>query len=160
MTRKTPSLTPISWIGLAAGTLDITENLVFNSFRAITPWRVFQYIASGLIGTRAFQIGWTSIFLGVFIHYAIAFSWTTIYYVAAIRCNVTVLTRRPVLSGLIFGLVVYSVMNFIVLPLSGVPHPRAAITLASRINAVLALLFCIGLPVSLLTAFVRETKRS
>jgi hypothetical protein len=47
--------------------------------------------------------------------------------------------------------VVYVIMNFILLPLSGVPHPPAAITLASRINAVLALIFCIGLPISLLT---------
>ena len=28
----------ILWIGLVAGTLDITENLVFNLFRGITPW--------------------------------------------------------------------------------------------------------------------------
>jgi len=62
--------------------------------------------------------------------------------------------RRPVRSGLIFGALVYFVMNFIVLPLSGVPHARAALTLASRINAVLALLFCIGLPISVL---VRRT---
>jgi hypothetical protein len=41
-------------------------------------------------------------------------------------------------------------MNFIVLPLSAVPHSRSAITLASRINGVLALLLFIGLPISLL----------
>jgi len=45
------------WIGLLAATLDITENLVFNLFRGITPWKVFQYIASGLIGTQAFALG-------------------------------------------------------------------------------------------------------
>jgi len=32
--------------------------------------------------------------------------------------------RGPVLSGLIYGGVVYLVMNFVILPLSGVPHPR------------------------------------
>ncbi len=42
--------------GLVAGTLDITDNLVFNQLRGITPWRVFQYIASGLIGRQAFQV--------------------------------------------------------------------------------------------------------
>jgi hypothetical protein len=64
------------------------------------------------------------------------------------------LPRRPILSGLIYGGLVYLIMNFIALPLSGVRHPRNAITLASRINGVLALLFCIGLPISLL---VRRT---
>jgi hypothetical protein len=141
----------VLWIGLVAGTLDITENLVFNSFRGITPWRVFQYIASGLIGLRSFQIGWTSVWLGVLMHYAIALSWTSVFYLAATEWNITVLTRRPIVFGLVFGVIVYVVMNFIVLPLSGVPHPRAAITVASRVTAVLALIFCIGLPVSLLT---------
>lgn len=75
----------ILWIGLIAGTLDITENLVFNLFRGITPWRVFQYIASGLIGTQAFQSGWASVMLGVILHYAIALIWTAIFYVACLR---------------------------------------------------------------------------
>ena len=142
---------PILWIGLIAGTLDISENLSFNFFRGITPWRVFQYIASGLIGSRAFQIGWNSVILGVVIHYAIAVIWTAIFYVAATRRNFRFLMQRPILSGLIYGGIVYLVMNFVVLPLSGAPHTRNAVTLASRINGVLALLFCIGLTVSLLT---------
>jgi uncharacterized membrane protein YagU involved in acid resistance len=152
MTRKMRSPASILWIGFIAGTLDITENLVFNLFRGITPWRVFQYIASGLIGTQAFQVGWASVVLGVILHYTIALVWTAIFYLAARR--VPIIMRRPILSGLIYGDLVYLIMNFIVLPLSGVPHTRNAITLASRINAVLALLVCIGLPISLL---VRRT---
>lgn len=147
-------------IGLIAGTFDITENLVFNFFRGISPWRVFQYIASGLIGRHSFQLGWGSVALGVVIHYAIALTWTAIFYVAATRLNVALLTRRPVISGLVYGAIVYLVMNFIVLPLSGVPHPRAAITVASRINAVLALLICIGLTISLLTRQARSMPRT
>jgi hypothetical protein len=41
-------------IGLIAGTLDITDALVFSYFRGATPVMVFQYIASGLIGRRSF----------------------------------------------------------------------------------------------------------
>jgi hypothetical protein len=141
-------------IGLVAGTLDIAENLIFNGFRAITPWRVFQYIASGLIDGRAFQLGWVAVGLGVILHYAIALTWTAIFYLASLR--LPIITRRPVISGLIYGAMVYLVMNFIVLPLSGIPHPPATISLASRINAVLALLFCIGLPISLLTRRVQR----
>jgi hypothetical protein len=61
MTDVAKSFTKILWIGLVAGTLDITENIVFNAFRGITPWRIFQFIASGLIDGRSFQLGWTSI---------------------------------------------------------------------------------------------------
>jgi uncharacterized membrane protein YagU involved in acid resistance len=113
---------------------------------------VFQYIASGLIRAQSFRMGWASVVLGVILHYTIALIWTAIFYLAARR--VPIIMRRSILSGLIYGGLVYSIMNFIVLPLSGVPHTRNAITLASRINAVLALLVCIGLPISLL---VRRT---
>jgi uncharacterized membrane protein YagU involved in acid resistance len=88
----------------------------------------------------------------VILHYAIALIWTAIFYVACLR--VAIITRRPILSGLIYGGLVYLITNFVALPLSGVPHTRNAITLASRINGVLALLFCMGLPISLL---VRRT---
>ncbi len=147
---KTKALWTILWIGLAAGTLDITENIVFNAFRGITPWRIFQYIASGLLGRHSFQMGWTSVGLGVVIHFAIALAWTAIFYVAATKLNFSLLTRRPILSGLVYGVIVYVVMNFIVLPLTAVPPRPAAITLVNRVNAVLALIFCIGLPVALL----------
>jgi uncharacterized membrane protein YagU involved in acid resistance len=149
LSQHTKRIRAFFWIGLVAGTLDITENLVFNFFRGITPSRVFQYIASGLIGIESFRSGWSSVALGVAIHYVIAFTWTGIFFIAAV--NLPPLNRRPILSGVVYGLIVYLVMNLIVLPLTRIPHPPAAVTIASRINAVLALIVCIGLAVSLLT---------
>jgi hypothetical protein len=154
MTRVAKSLGQIFWIGLVAGTSDITENIVFNAFRGIAPWQIFQFIASGLIDGRSFQLGWASVVLGVVIHYAIALSWTAIFYVAATRFNV--LSRRPILSGLLYGVLVYAIMNFIVLPLSALPPRPSAPTFVVRVNAVLALMFCIGLPVALLVKRVRD----
>jgi len=148
MTRKIKSFVTILWIGLLAGTLDITDNLIFNQLRGIRPKMVFQYIASGLIGLKAFQDGLESVILGVAIHYTIALIWTGVFYAASRK--LAILSRRPVFSGLVYGGAIYLFMNFIILPLSGVPHPRSAITLASRINGVLALLLFIGLPISLL----------
>lgn len=136
-------------IGLIAGTLDIGENLIFNAFRHITPAMVFRYIASGLTGPWAFHAGSASIALGVAIHYTIAIVWTAFFYLASRR--LTVLIRRPILCGLAYGAVVYLIMNFVVLPLTRVPRAPAAMTLASRVSGVLALLFCIGLAVALLT---------
>lgn len=150
MTSKIKSLVTILWIGLLAGTLDITDNLIFNQLRGITPTMVFRYIASGLIGVKAARAGGpASVVLGVAIHYTIALIWTVLFYAASRK--LAILTRRPVLSGVIFGGAIYLFMNFIILPLSAVPHPRSVITLASRINGVLALLLFIGLPISLLT---------
>jgi hypothetical protein len=77
-----------------------------------------------------------------------------VFYAASRKFSI--LTRRPVTSGLLYGGAVYLFMNFVVLPLTRVPHVRAAMTLASRINGVLALLLFIGLTISLL---VRRNQR-
>jgi hypothetical protein len=146
--------TAILWIGLVAGTLDITDNLIFNYFRGISATRVFQYIAAGLIGPRSARMGMESVALGVAIHFAIALTWTAIFYLAARK--IEVLTRRPVICGLLYGGAVYLIMNFAVLPLTRVPRARAAMTLSSRINGVLALLICMGLTVALLTRWDLE----
>jgi len=159
LTDVAKSFTRILWIGLVAGTLDITENIVFNAFGGITPLRIFQFIASGLIDGRSFQLGWASVGLGVSIHYAIGRIWTAIFYIAATEFNFNVLLRRPILSGLLYGMLVYAIMNFIVLPLSAVPPRPSAATITARINAVLALMFCIGMPVALLVKRALEAER-
>ena len=151
----TNAVSSVLRIGLIAGTLDISENLIFNAFRHITPIMIFQYIASGLTGRWAFSGGVASVVLGVGIHYSIALIWTAIYYGASRWWGV--LAQRPVVCGLVYGAAVYLIMNLAVLPLTRVPHARAAMTLASRISGVLALLLCIGLTIALLTA--RERAR-
>ena len=158
MIRLAKSLKTILWIGLIAGTLDITENIIFNAFRGISPWRIFQFIASGLIDGRSFQLEWTSVGLRVVIHYAIALTWTAIFYIASTRFNFVLLWRRPVPSGLLYGVLVYAIMNFVVLPLSAVPSRPSAAIIAARVNAMLALMFCIGLPVALLVKRAREVQ--
>ncbi len=134
-------------VGLIAGTLDIADALIFSHLRGVTASQVFHYIASGLLGHQAFEMGPAACALGVLIHYTIALFWTAVFYAASRRFEV--LRRRPVLSGLLYGVLVYVIMNFVVLPLSGVPK-LAHVSLAGRINGVLALMLCIGLTLSLL----------
>ncbi len=146
--RRSGVVAAILRIGLIAGSLDIADNLIFNQFRGITPKMVFQYIASGLIGMKSFRSGGASIILGVVLHYLIALIWTAVFYAASRK--LAILRRRAVVCGLLYGGAVYLFMTLVVVPLSGVPHARNAMTLASRINGVLALLFCIGLTISVL----------
>ncbi len=136
-------------IGLIAGTLDITDAIVFVAFRHVMPGRIFQYIASGLTGPWAFHAGVASMALGVLIHYTIAMFWTFLYWAASER--LPILVRRPIICGLLYGALVYILMNFVALPLSRVHHAHGPAPLPSLINGVLALLFCIGLTVALLT---------
>jgi hypothetical protein len=150
--RSSSAFPTILWIGLLAGTLDITDNLIFNQLRGVTPKMVFQYIASGLIGMTSFRSGLASVALGVVLHYIIALTWTSIFY--ALSRKLAILGRRPVICGLLYGGGVYLFMNLIVLPLSRVPRLQNPITTAARINGVLAVVLFIGLTVSLL---VRRT---
>jgi hypothetical protein len=145
--RRSSALSAVLRIGLIAGTLDITDSLIFNQLRGVTPKEVFQFIASGLIGMSAFRAGMAAVALGVVLHFLIAISWTAIYYLASQK--LTILLRRPVICGLLYGGLVYLFMNLVVLPLSSVLHLRA-VTAASRINGVLAVMILIGLTISLL----------
>jgi hypothetical protein len=138
----------VVWIGLVAGVLDISENIIFNAFRHITPYQIFQFIASGLIDGRSFTMGAASVVLGVGIHFTIAMTWTVLFYLLSRK--LLILTRQATICGIIYGGIVYIVMNFVVLPLTRVPHSTKAVSLPSRISGVLALLFCIGLTISLL----------
>jgi hypothetical protein len=137
-------------IGLIAGTLDIADALIFNQLRGIHPTIVLQYIASGLIGRVAFLEGASAATLGLLIHYVVAVGWTLFYY--ALSRRLSFMNKNPVICGLLFGAMVYLVMNFVVLPLSAVARTANTQTPAALLNGVLAVLICIGLTISLLVS--------
>lgn len=135
-------------VGLVAGTLDISDALIYAGFHGVLPHQVFWFIASGLVGAQAAVSGGVATaVLGLVLHYGIAFIWTALYY-AASRSG-PVLLRWPVPCGLTYGLLVYLFMNLAVLPLSRIgwrPLPHGA----ALINAVLAVMLCIGLTIAVL----------
>jgi hypothetical protein len=146
--RAASAIGTVLWIGLVAGTLDITDALIFSGLRGTTPTIVFQYIASALIGPKAFDLGASSVFLGGALHYFIALTWTVIFFVASRK--LPILGRRPILSGVLYGGVVYLFMNMVVIPLSRLPKAESGPTLISVVNGVLAVVLFIGLTISLL----------
>jgi hypothetical protein len=102
---------------LVVGTLDALDAVVFFGLRSgATPIRIFQSIASGLLGPASFQGGLGTAALGVCLHFFIAFVIVTIYHVAS--RGVRILTDRPVMFGLLYGVAAYFVMSRIVVPLS------------------------------------------
>lgn len=138
---------PILLGGLIAGTLDLTAACVYSWLRAsVSPITVFQFIASGVLGRDSFTGGAKSAILGVALHFLIATIATALFYFASRKWMF--LVERPVVAGLLYGIPVYLVMNFVVLPLSQVqmrPQP-----LSSRIVNLVILMFCIGLPIALI----------
>lgn len=136
----------ILWAGLIAGTMDLTAALIQSGLRGRTPESLLQAIASGVLGEKAFDGGAPAAALGAVLHYVIAFGAATVFYLASRKLDF--LVRRPVVSGLAYGVAVYVFMNFIVLPLSAIPFQisRAPALVAT---GVLILMFCIGLPIAL-----------
>lgn len=131
--------------GLIVGAMDITSAFIIAIARGSHPTRVLQFVASGLIGQRAIGGGESTAALGLALHFFIAFSVVAVFYFAS--RHLTVLRREAVVSGVIYGLIVFAVMNLIVLPLSAAT-PRHTLT-ADLIQGGIHM-FVIGLPTALL----------
>jgi uncharacterized membrane protein YagU involved in acid resistance len=133
-----------------AGTLDITDAcLYWGITKGVPPERIFQSVASGLLGKAAYQGGAATAALGLFLHFSIMAVMVATYVVASVR--LPALTRRPVIMGLSYGLATYVVMNYVVLPLSRV-GPRGPFLLPSFINGLMAHLVLVGLTIALIAA--------
>ena len=146
--NKPKTFQAIFWGGLVAGTLDITAACVYSWLRAnVRPVRVFQSVASGLLGPPAYTGGTKTAVLGLALHFLIATTATAVFYFASRRLRFMI--ERPVTWGLVYGVLVYLFMNFVVLPLSALQQ-RAAPPLSSRVINMLIIMFCVGLPISLI----------
>lgn len=129
---------------LFVGTLDILMAIVLTLIRKNSPITMLQYIASGIYGNTAFTGGSSFAFLGLIIHYLIAFIWTILFFnlYPKIRSKV----KSNILIGFFYGIIVWVTMNLIVLPLSNVPPTSQHIN--SIITAILILIAVVGIPLS------------
>jgi len=146
--RPSKAYRAIGWAGLLAGTLDISAAIVESGLAGNGPLHLFQGIAGGLLGMSTFQGGLPTAVLGAFLHYLIATTASAVFYLASRRWRA--LVRRPILSGLLYGVAVYIFMYYIVLPLSAY-HTKVALPRMSHlIRDVAVHIFMVGLPISLM----------
>ena len=136
----------IFWGGLIAGTLDILAAFINLHRVGMSPERILQGIASGLLGRSSFRGGLATAALGLFCHFLIAFGAAAVYYAASHRLRV--LVRRPVICGLLYGIPVYLFTNFVVIPLSKI-GPRPVGPISGVLIALVVLGVCVGLPIAL-----------
>jgi hypothetical protein len=134
--------------GLTVGLLDACDAVLFFGARGASPDRIAQHVASGLLGRASFEYGAASIVAGVVLHFAVALSIATVFYVLSLR--IPALVRHPVSAGLVFGVAAYFVMDNVVVPLSRAPTGRFALSVL--INGVVGHAVLIGLPIALFAA--------
>ena len=113
----TETLQAILAATLACGILDAAAaTLHAYAVLNVKPQRVFQGVASGLLGPRALEAGASTAVLGLALHFLIALIISTIYVLAAQRLSF--LLDHPLIAGGLYGIAVYLVMFYVVLPLS------------------------------------------
>lgn len=139
--------------GLTAGAFDITYACIFWALEAsVGPQRIFQSVASGLLGRSSFTGGAATAALGLGLHFLIAVSMSVVYYLVARRW--TLLWRNPLLAGAAYGLVLYAIMNYVVLPLSqAAPASKDSLWVGLSIAVHVVL---IGIPIALATRAARS----
>lgn len=138
----------ILWGGLTAGILDGADAVLYNGLaHGVPPVRLFQFIASGLLGLRAFRGGAGAAALGVAIHLSIAIGAASAYYALGTRFPAVV--RRPISSGLVFGLALFLFMHFLAVSLSAAPRQPGE-SLGDLANLLLSHVLFVGWPIALI----------
>ncbi|TDH28632.1 hypothetical protein EXU57_00715 [Segetibacter sp. 3557_3] len=143
--------------GLVVGTLDITAALLYYFVKTgNNPVLILKYIASALFGKAAYSSGNKMIVAGLALHFIIAFAFTLLFFLIYQAFNL--LRRSILLTGIIYGLFIWVVMNLIVVPLSKIP--AQPFNLENRIANMIMLNVCIGLPLSYMAANYYHTART
>ncbi|HEY1911148.1 MAG TPA: hypothetical protein VGG73_09510 [Vicinamibacterales bacterium] len=140
-----PMLRAILYGGLVVGALDLLDAVIFFGARGAAPIRIFQSIAAGAHGRAAFQGGWHAAALGIAFHFIIAFLIVTAF--CLISRQFPALVEHPIASGIVYGVAVYFVMNYVVIPLSATT--RGAFVWPVFINGILIHAFGVGVPSAL-----------
>lgn len=131
-----------------AGTLDILAAI------GLTLWYgkrgvddMLRFVASGPVpGATGWGLG--GAILGLVVHFALMAVMVLAYLWAAERWPQ--MTAKPLVWGVIYGLITYVIMNLIVVPLRfGTPFPPSDVAIATQLFCHIVL---VGIPLALITA--------
>ena len=143
--------------GLIAGTLDILAAITVYAIilDKATAVQILQGIASGIFGREAYAGGGAMAFTGLAFHYLIAMIFTMGYFL--VYPYLPFLHKQAILSGLLYGAIVWMIMNLAVLPLSRYKQPP--LRLGPSLLGMLILILMIGIPVAIMASryYARQT---
>lgn len=131
---------------LVAGTLDILAAFLVYAIilEKTSPARILMSIASGIFGKAAYSGGTPMIITGLVLHFLIAFIFSVFYYL--IYPGLSFLHRRKLISGILYGIFIWLVMNLGVLQIvfegMSLPDPAAALL------GIAILIVAVGIPIA------------
>jgi hypothetical protein len=154
--KNSGALCAIVTAGLVVGVLDISSAFVIWWQRGVGLQRGLQGIAAGLLGGKSFEGGVATAALGLALHFFVAFVVVTVFYLAS--RNVRFLTKQPFVSGVLYGIGVYIVMYWFVLPTA---FPTFRHRLWNELLAIAIHICLIGLPCTFIVRrYSQETQQS
>lgn len=115
-----PVLAAILWGGFVAGTLDIGAASLISGY---SPVVILKYVAGGVLGKSSLAGGPAEAALGMVLQWAMSLLIAAIFVLIVGRRVAA--TRQWPVWGVAYGVVVFFVMNYVVMPLSAlqkVPH--------------------------------------
>lgn len=153
---KNPATT-ILLAGLVAGTLDMLGAITVYDLimHRVTTVHLLQGISSFAFGKKAIDGGTGMALYGLVFHFIIAYSFTIFYFI--IFPYISFLNKQRILSGLLYGIFAWMVMNLVVLPLFGGKFP---VKWDNILRGAAILMVCIGLPISLIISAYYRGKRN
>ncbi len=131
---------------LLTGTLDAIAAILLSY--KIPPAIIFKFIASGWFGKPAMSGGTEMVLWGLIFHYLIAACFSValfLLYPAVIK-----LLKNKYIAGLVYGLLIWGIINYGVLPLTNIPKGHGHIHVVGLIKGIAALVICVGTPIALM----------
>ena len=134
---------------LVAGTLDIGSAIAMTAARGKSVAAMLSFVASGPFGDGVAQLGAAGAIAGLAVHFGIMTAMVTIF--AATVDRLPALRRRPLGVGAAYGLLLYLVMYWIVIPLRW-PETLNHIRLGAIANALTIHVLLVGIPIAWIVA--------
>ena len=139
--------------GILVGILDglFAIALYVVALKVTTPVRLFQSIASAVLGPASFQGGLLTAGLGLLLHFTVAHAWSAVYFLAlrvsSLFRRLVAAPARAVVVGMAYGILVWLVMDLVVIPMTRTrPTP---VTARSFLYVLIGHMFVVGLPIAL-----------
>lgn len=151
------SLKPILYAAVIVGALDITAACIQTHIEFGTPpMRVLKGVAGGFLGRGAYQGGFAVAALGLTLHFTMALTVATVFYLLTRRFPLPKKLLGVVAVGLFYGAAVFAVNNFATAPFlswlrSLYLHTPVLFKPPMGWSQLVIHLFCVGLPVALVT---------
>lgn len=126
----------ILWGGLLGGTIDIFSASLIS---LLSPLLIMRFIAGGLLGPDVIKGGLDISFIGLLLQWLMGIIIAAIYVLASRR--LTWMNRDWRVTGVAYGVPVYFVMTYVVVPLSALHHWTAFNLKGFLLNMAAMMLF-------------------